>query len=97
MRVGFKGVLIVVAYDIEDDKKRTKVMKVLKNYGQWMQYSVFECNLNKEQFLQLQRRLSRLVNADVDSLRYYVLCESCQAKVIRIGGVRVRDETMFLV
>ena len=30
----------VVAYDIEDDKRRTKIHKLLKNYGQWMQFSL---------------------------------------------------------
>ena len=34
---------LVITYDIADDKRRTKIHKVLKSYGQWMQFSVFEC------------------------------------------------------
>ena len=34
---------ILISYDISEDKRRTKIHKMLKSYGQWMQYSVFEC------------------------------------------------------
>jgi len=48
-------VLIVISYDIADDKRRGRIFKALKNFGQWMQYSVFECELEKMQFLKLKR------------------------------------------
>ncbi|BAZ29225.1 hypothetical protein NIES4074_16640 [Cylindrospermum sp. NIES-4074] len=41
---------IVVSYDISEDKRRTKIHSVLKGYGQWMQYSVFECDLTPTQY-----------------------------------------------
>ncbi|MCA9742068.1 CRISPR-associated endonuclease Cas2, partial [candidate division KSB1 bacterium] len=37
--------LLLVSYDIVDDKQRTKLAKRLQNYGQRVQYSVFECDL----------------------------------------------------
>lgn len=36
---------MVVAYDVPSDKRRTRLHKQLKNYGDPVQYSVFECNL----------------------------------------------------
>ena len=36
---------ILVTYDIKDDKKRNKVCNILKDYGNRVQYSVFECYL----------------------------------------------------
>ncbi|MEX0269390.1 CRISPR-associated endonuclease Cas2, partial [Leptolyngbyaceae cyanobacterium UHCC 1019] len=36
---------LVISYDISEDKRRTKIHKILKSYGQWMQFSVFECDL----------------------------------------------------
>ena len=54
---------IVISYDIKDDKRRSKIFKVLKNFGQWMQFSVFECELDKANFLRLKDRLDHLIDA----------------------------------
>ena len=86
---------VVISYDIADDKRRTKLHKILKSYGQWMQYSVFECNLTETQYAKLRWRLSKLIKPEQDSIRFYFLCACCQAKVERIGGETVRDETIF--
>lgn len=44
---------IVVSYDIPEDKRRTKIHSVLKSYGQWMQLSVFECDITLIQYAKL--------------------------------------------
>lgn len=88
---------VVVSYDIADDKRRTKIHKVLKSYGQWMQYSVFECDLTETQYAKLRSRLSKLIKSEQDSIRFYFLCRCCQGKVERIGGEMVRDDTIFFV
>ena len=85
----------VVSYDISEDKRRTKIHKVLSSYGQWMQFSVFECDLTKVQYAKLRSRLDKLMNAETDSVRFYFLCECCQGKVERIGGEAVRDDSIF--
>ncbi len=41
--------LYVVAYDIPDDKRRTRVHKILKGFGQWTEFSLFECFLTKKE------------------------------------------------
>ncbi|MBD2521755.1 CRISPR-associated endonuclease Cas2 [Nostoc sp. FACHB-133] len=86
---------IVVSYDIPEDKRRTKIHSVLKSYGQWMQLSVFECNITSTQYAKLRSRLAKLIKSDTDSVRFYFLCGCCQAKVERIGGEQPRDETIF--
>ncbi|WP_421658923.1 CRISPR-associated endonuclease Cas2 [Leptothermofonsia sp. ETS-13] len=88
---------LVISYDISDDKRRTKVHKILKSYGQWMQYSVFECDLSETQYAKLRSRLSKLIKPDQDSIRFYFLCACCKGKVERIGGENLRDETIFFV
>ncbi len=50
---------IVVSYDIPEDKRRTKIHSVLKSYGQWMQLSVFECNITSAQYAKLRSRYVR--------------------------------------
>ena len=43
--------LYVVAYDISDDKRRTKIHKILKGFGQWTEFSLFECFLTKKEIV----------------------------------------------
>jgi CRISPR-associated protein Cas2 len=88
---------VVVTYDISEDKRRTKIHDILKSYGQWMQYSVFECDLSQTEYAKLRHRLSKLIAPETDSIRFYFLCRCCQEKVERIGGEAVRDDTIFLV
>ena len=45
-KIGRQTTCYVIAYDIPDDKRRTKVHKILLGYGKWTQYSLFECFLN---------------------------------------------------
>ncbi|NEO85342.1 MAG: CRISPR-associated endonuclease Cas2 [Spirulina sp. SIO3F2] len=87
----------VITYDISEDKRRTKVHSVLKSYGQWMQYSVFECDLTKTEYAKLRSRLEKLIKPETDSIRFYSLCSCCQGKVERIGGEAVRDDEIFFV
>jgi len=77
---------IVISYDISEDKRRTKIHKILKSYGQWMQFSLFECELNDAQYSKLRSRLSKLIKPNEDSIRFYFLCGGCQPKIERIGG-----------
>jgi CRISPR-associated protein Cas2 len=83
---------LVVSYDIHDDKRRNRIHKVLKNFGERIQFSVFECDLTKEQLLRMQHALNRIIKEDdQDSVRFYHLCDSCQHKIDRIGGIIPRD------
>jgi len=88
---------IVISYDISEDKRRTKIHNILKSYGQWMQYSVFKCNLSDTEYARLRSRLAKVIKPDQDSIRFYFLCGCCQNKVERIGGEQLRDETIFFV
>lgn len=84
---------VVISYDITDDKRRSRIFKALKNFGQWMQYSIFECDLDKANLLRLKDRLDRLIDAQAgDSIRFYFLCETCKRQVERIGGEQPRKE-----
>jgi CRISPR-associated protein Cas2 len=79
---------LVVSYDIHDDKRRTRIHQTLKNFGQRIQFSVFECNLTKEQVLRMQHVLKRILKEEEqDNVHFYHLCDGCQAKIDRIGGI----------
>jgi len=75
--------LIIVSYDIKDNKRRNKLHKTLKGYGMPVQYSVFECNLNQNQFNSLHNDSQEFVK-NGDSILYYSLCDRCQTKISAI-------------
>jgi len=89
--------LYVVAYDISDDRRRTRVHKVLSGFGKWTQYSLFECHLTPKQLLQLEARLERHLKPEEDSIRFYYICEKCVAKAKTVGGAPPQEEKLFLV
>ncbi|MCL6432268.1 MAG: CRISPR-associated endonuclease Cas2 [Anaerolineae bacterium] len=89
--------LYVVAYDIPDDKRRTKVHKTLEGFGRWTQYSLFECYLSDKEMVILRGRLDGLLKPSEDSVRFYPLCAGCEGRVETIGSEKPREETVFLI
>ena len=77
--------MITVSYDIVDNKQRTRLAKKLLNYGQRVQYSVFECNLTKKQIAEMKKQLLPLIDLKKDSLRIYRICDSCRKQVESFG------------
>jgi CRISPR-associated protein Cas2 len=71
---------VVVCYDIPKDRRRNRVCKLLKNYGERAQYSVFECLLRPKELRQLKQRLKSLIVPQEDDVRFYRLCENCLRK-----------------
>ena len=72
--------LILVCYDVstesEGGKRRLRrVAKACKDYGQRVQKSVFECQLNEILFEQLERQLLGIIDKSSDNLRFYRLVE----------------------
>ncbi len=87
----------VVAYDIPDDRRRTRVHKILTGFGNWTQYSLFECFLTRKQLVLLRSKLAEHLEAKQDSVRFYPLCASCVDKVETIGGPPPTEELLFVV
>ena len=87
----------VIAYDIPDDKRRTKVHQILLGYGKWTQYSLFECFLTRKQLVLLRSRLAEHLVPRQDSVRFYALCANCVSKVETVGGPPPADTVLFLV
>lgn len=88
--------LVVVCYDIQDDRRRIKIHQTLQDYGQWVQYSVFECDLTPARFQQLKARLKRLLGkAKEDSIRFYFLCQACQKRQERLGARPPRENPIL--
>ncbi|WP_353933278.1 CRISPR-associated endonuclease Cas2 (plasmid) [Okeanomitos corallinicola TIOX110] len=78
--------LVVVVYDIPNDKRRTKLSNFLEGYGRRVQFSVFECFLSLEEMRQLYIKVRKLVKAEQDSVRFYWISQDAVDRVLTIGG-----------
>ena len=83
--------LLLVTYDVSTEtaagrKRLSKVAKVCKNYGQRVQASVFECNVDYGQSLLLKQQLSEIIDPETDSLRFYNLGNNWNSKIDHIGA-----------
>lgn len=76
---------VVVAYDIADDRRRDKVAKILAGYGERVQFSVFECRLDRMQILRLRHALEEVIDAQQDAVCFYFLCQADVQRIERIG------------
>ena len=89
---------VIVSYDISDDRRRQKVAKVLKDFGERVQFSVFEADVDQNQFKRLEQRIIECLDQDEDSVRIYPLCSSCISKVKILGqGILIQDPDFIIV
>lgn len=56
------------AYDISDDRQRTDVFELLRDYGDHAQYSVFFCELSPREVADLCGRLATMINHATDQV-----------------------------
>src|SRR3954462_5034204 len=87
----------VIAYDIPDDRRRTKIHKVLTGFGTWTQYSLFECFLSKKEFIQLKAKLAKHIEDTQDSVRFYPLLANCLNRVKTVGRKPPTKKTLFFL
>jgi CRISPR-associated protein Cas2 len=82
---------IIVFYDISDNKIRNKIVKILESYGIRMQKSVFQCEVNLRQFIQLKLKLSSIVEFN-DGVSVVIIEVSNKDKVYYLDGKRALQE-----
>jgi CRISPR-associated protein Cas2 len=92
-----KTTLYVIAYDISSDRRRTKVHKLLCGYGEWTQFSLFECFLSDTEWLMLREKLDRLLDAQEDSVRFYPICAACVKRTETVGSAAPEEKSVFIV
>ena len=63
----------LVCYDVCDEKRLRRAFKVCRNFGDHLQYSIFECDLNPSEKVQLQDALGRIINHDEDQVLFVAL------------------------
>ena len=77
--------LVVVAYDITDEKRLRRVADICKQYGTRVQYSIFECHLDEEELTELWLRLLEEIDESEDRLVAYRLDARCARETLTAG------------
>ena len=91
---------VIVSYDIVDNKRRTKLAKKMCNFGQRVQYSVFECIVDKQQYKKMKKQALTFVDLKKDSLRLYRLCNDCKRHIESFGikhGAEENEDKAIIV
>jgi CRISPR-associated protein Cas2 len=83
--------MVLVTYDMgtqtENGKRRLRqVAKLCQNYGQRVQFSVFECLLEPARWVEFRAKLLAIIEPSTDSLRFYFLGANWQRRVEHAGA-----------
>jgi len=82
--------MVLVSYDVAQDdygsRRLRRVSKICQNFGQRVQYSVFECLVDPAQWISLKNQLMKQINEEYDSLRFYFLGANWKNRVEHIGA-----------
>ena len=90
--------MILISYDISDDKKRAKCNKYIKIFGHMLQYSVYEID-NSNKILNgiiadINNKFIKMFD-ETDSVYIFKLSESCET--IKFGYARHDDSDLLIV
>ena len=94
--------LVLITYDVntQTDAGKRRLRKVAKecgNYGQRVQNSVFECHMDSTKCRQVKDILEKIIDKEVDSLRFYYLGESQKVRSEHFGTKEAIDVEKPLV
>ncbi len=87
--------LVLVSYDVSIEgngqRRLRRVAKTCQDYGQRVQYSIFECIVDPAQWTVLRQRLIDEIDLETDSLRFYFLGSNWQRRIEHIGAKKSID------
>jgi CRISPR-associated protein Cas2 len=82
--------LYLITYDVsttsrEGRRRLRRVAQACKNYGQRVQFSVFECLVPASEWVLLRESLIEIINPEEDSLRIYPIDENVRKRIEHVG------------
>ena len=82
---------MIVAYDIADPKRLTRVARIMLDYGVRVQKSIFEVKVTQQVFAEMKARVEKVIVPEDDGVKYFPICEKCAGTVEIIGLGRFTD------
>ena len=81
----------VATADAAGRRRLRRVSRLCADFGQRVQYSVFECQVDPAQWTMLRTRLVAEIDADSDSLRFYRLGADGRQRIEHVGAKPAYD------
>lgn len=83
--------MVLVTYDVSTEtpggkRRLRRVARACRDWGQRVQYSVFEFDVDPAEWVKLRDRLVKEIDADKDSLRFYFLGANWQGRIEHVGA-----------
>lgn len=75
----------LIMYDSADDKRRRRLHRVMKDWGEALQYSVFRVQATDAELRRMRRSIERCFSVDDDRLVLARLCGPCAGRVVVEG------------
>ena len=87
---------MLITYDVNTEtaagrRRLRKVARACLDFGQRVQQSVFECEVDPAQWTALRARLLAEIDPTVDSLRFYRLGAEGRRRVEHVGAKEAPD------
>ncbi len=87
---------MLISYDVNTEDKAGRrrlrqIAKTCQDYGQRVQFSVFECEVSPARWVELRARLLAIMDVSVDSLRFYNLGADGQRRIEHVGSKKPVD------
>ena len=94
--VSEKIMLVLITYDVNTEtaagkRRLAKIAKICCNYGQRVQNSVFECDLDASQAVIVKEQLLSVMDSETDSIRIYNLGKKYSSKIEQYGNKESYD------
>lgn len=86
--------LSLVAYDITDEKRLRGVARICEDYGARVQYSVFECHLDEDEFTDLWLKLLDVIDPSEDRLVAYKIDARCARETLTAGTMVCTEKAL---
>lgn len=88
--------MVLVSYDVSTAtstgaRRLRRLSRMCLDFGQRVQYSVFEIEVDSAQWVKLKAELCAIADPATDSLRFYYLGKNWRSKVEHVGAKPVRD------
>ena len=88
--------MVLITYDVntetrEGKRRLRRVAKICQNKGQRVQFSVFECLVEPAMWVEMRQKLTKEINPETDSLRFYFLGSNWQRRIEHVGAKPAYD------
>ncbi|MEM9030353.1 MAG: CRISPR-associated endonuclease Cas2 [Pseudomonadota bacterium] len=88
--------MVLITYDVSTEtdggkRRLRRVARACRDFGQRVQYSVFECEVDPARWVKLRDRLVKEIDPETDSLRFYHLGANWKPRVEHVGAKPALD------